>query len=178
MECLSPAENSVSVSQGTLTRQSNNSRFQMKPHVTEKEKESKCFDLWVLYGQFKAVFLQYIVIRHEIDIHSRKKIAQNGPICLGRGSFYFYVDFVFDNNHLHSNDVISLAKSATLIIHIFITSEFILNFTQQVLRLHTCIHTYIFRSLLWASRVSRHTNDMWYKETVWMWMTMYICIYI
>ena len=35
-----------------------------------------------------------------------------------------------------------------------------------------------FRSQLQASYVSSHTEQMWYNETVCLWMTIYIYIYI
>ena len=35
-----------------------------------------------------------------------------------------------------------------------------------------------FRSQLQASYVSSHTEELWYSETVYLWMTMYIYIYI
>ena len=35
-----------------------------------------------------------------------------------------------------------------------------------------------FRSQLQASYVSRHTEELWYNETVCLWMNIYIYIYI
>ena len=36
----------------------------------------------------------------------------------------------------------------------------------------------VFRSQLQASYVSSHTEELWYNETVCLWMTIYIYIYI
>ena len=36
----------------------------------------------------------------------------------------------------------------------------------------------VFRSQLQASYVSSRTEELWYNETVCLWMTMYIYIYI
>ena len=35
-----------------------------------------------------------------------------------------------------------------------------------------------FRSQFQASDVSRHTEELWYSETVCLWITIYIYIYI
>ena len=36
----------------------------------------------------------------------------------------------------------------------------------------------VFRSSLGATRMSNHTEELWYNETVCLWMTIYIYIYI